>query len=760
MFEFLFQHPSTLFAKGQFTLLSPWPVWVLVLLVLSAAGGLVWYALRSRGVLPKPRALVVGALQAAMAAILLLLLWRPAISVTTLRSQQNVIAILLDDSQSMGTDEGGARRIEQAVRGLEGGVLDRLRDRFQIRLYRFGGGLERLEKLEEASATASASRLGAALRETLAETATLPLGAIVALTDGADTSSGIDRETIAQIRGRKIPVHTVGYGREVISPDLEITDVVVPPRTLADSRLSAEVVFRQNGLAGKKTKLTIREGGQRGGPDGKVASGRILLTREVTLKADGQPQAETISFQAGSAGAKSFHFSFDPVPGERNELNNSLQRLVNVEGEKPRILYFEGEPRWEFKFIRRAIDEDRGIQLVTILRTTQNKIYRQGILDPTELEAGFPARAEDLFQYSGLIFGSVDAAAFSPEQQELIREFANRRGGGVLFLGGRSALSDGGWDASALAELLPVRLADRTGTFHREQATLELTPQGREHLITRLLEDPIRNAERWKQMPALADYQETGPPKPGALVLAEVAAQGRRQPLLAVQRYGRGRTALFATGGSWRWQMSQDLADRTHEDFWQQLLRWLVAETPGQVNGTTPRPVLSDESVVRLRAEVRDKEYSAVSDARVEARIVGPGGVAASIDLAPDPMEDGIYLGEWAADPTGAYVAEVLVRRGEEDAGRDVVMFHREDGVAEHFRVEQNKELLRNLSEQTGGRYYEADEIGRLPDDIEFSEAGLTARQTLDLWNMPAVFLLLLALRGAEWFVRRRWGVI
>ncbi len=96
-----------------------------------------------------------------------------------------------------------------------------------------------------------------------------------------------------------------------------------------------------------------------------------------------------------------------------------------------------------------------------MLRTTENKIYRQGIDDPNELADGFPSQPEDLFGYQGLIIGSVEAGYFTPAQQDLIQQFVDRRGGGLLFLGGRFALADGGWGGSSLADLLPVILPDR-----------------------------------------------------------------------------------------------------------------------------------------------------------------------------------------------------------------------------------------------------------------------------------------------------------
>jgi hypothetical protein len=201
-------------------------------------------------------------------------------------------------------------------------------------------------------------------------------------------------------------------------------------------------------------------------------------------------------FNAGAAGPRNLQYLVEPLAGEENRENNGVTRLLNVESRKPRILYIEGEPKWEFKFIRRASEEDKNLELVTMLRTTQNKIYRQGIANPHELEDGFPAKAEDLFAYQGLIVGGVEAGYFTSAQQELIREFANRRGGGVLFLAGRSGLSDGGYPQSGLAEMLPVRLPDSRSTFHRGTVAFDLTTAGRDNVICRLEESAERRCRR------------------------------------------------------------------------------------------------------------------------------------------------------------------------------------------------------------------------------------------------------------------------
>ena len=430
-------------------------------------------------------------------------------------------------------------------------------------------------------------------------------------------------------------------------------DVSAPARALPQSRVSARVAIRQHGFAGSRVKLMVRE------------NDHPIAQQEVVLKPDAD-QSETILFNAGAAGAHSFEIGIEPQQGEQNKQNNVVVRLVNVGEKKMRILYLEGEPRWEFKFIRRAVEDDPSVEVFTILRTTQNKTYRQsstGVVNEHELENGFPTKPEELFKYDGLVIGSVEATSFSNEQQAMIRDFADKRGGGVLFLAGRFSLSDGSYAKTPMAEMMPLRLAPDK-TWNRDFATATLTNAGKESVITRIEEGRDPNIARWLKMPQVANYAVMGTPKPGAEVLMDVAEAGHRPtPLLAIQNYGHGRVGVFATGGSWRWKMLQDHTDRTHAIFWQQLLRWMVNETPGQVLASTPHQVLADDTNVPLRVSVRDKNYETVSGATVQTTVVRPDGGSDVMDLKPDPLEPGTYTGRYTADKPGTYVAETIARQ-------------------------------------------------------------------------------------------------
>src|SRR5579884_2252371 len=228
MFEFLFKYPVTVFSKGTFVLVGGWPLWLLGLLIVAAAAGVGFFIWQRRNRISPSvrgvRTVAVWLLQTALLALILVLLWQPAMSVATLKPQQNIVAVVVDDSHSMSTEEDGSSRIQKAVRTLNSGLLKNLGEKFQVRLYRLGDRLERVAKVDDLKATAPATHIGPNLKDLLADAATLPVGAIVFLSDGADNSGGIDLATISEIRRQHIPVHTIGFGKERFDHDIELSE--------------------------------------------------------------------------------------------------------------------------------------------------------------------------------------------------------------------------------------------------------------------------------------------------------------------------------------------------------------------------------------------------------------------------------------------------------------------------------------------------------------------------------------------------------
>jgi hypothetical protein len=186
----------------------------------------------------------------------------------------------------------------------------------------------------------------------------------------------------------------------------------------------------------------------------------------------------------------------------------------------------------------------------------------------------------------------------------------------------------------------------------------------------------------------------------------------------------------------------------------------MSADSPGPVTITSDRSLYADDPRIELRAEVRTKEYDAANNAIVTATVTADDGTASVVEMHPSTEEQGIYLAEVTATKAGAYRIEAQAFLGDDSLGAGALHVRREDGVAEDFHPVQNRELLTRLAEQTGGQYWTVDNLSGLPEQIRFSDAGITAREILDLWDMPFLFLLLLALKGCEWMLRRQWGVI
>src|SRR5579863_1511519 len=324
MLQFLFKYPLPVFTKGRFVFLSAWPAWLLPVVIVLASCGLALLIRKRRSEAPPKvrgwRGWAIWGMQSGLLALLLVLLWQPAITIGELSSHQNIIAVVVDDSKSMAvSDSNGRAREAAAVAALNGGMLAGLQNRFQTRLYRLDGGLQRVESTQGMAPCGDATHFDDGLKQLLADTSDLPLGAIVLMTDGSQNSSGLGGsgmapDTMQALRNRRIPVHTVGFGREELTHDVEIEDVGLAEKAFADSRIAATVSLLQHGYVGEKATLTVRDGD------------KLLASREISLGPGGRLQPETVFFPAGAAGAKSLTFRVEPLAGEENLANNSVSR--------------------------------------------------------------------------------------------------------------------------------------------------------------------------------------------------------------------------------------------------------------------------------------------------------------------------------------------------------------------------------------------------------------------------------------------------
>jgi uncharacterized membrane protein len=584
------------------------------------------------------------------------------------------------------------------------------------------------------------------------ELASVPLSGLVVVTDGADNGrAGEIEDVIAALKSRSIPVFTVGVGRERFDKDVELVRVDVPSAVLEGTSVTAEVRVAQRGLGGAKVQLLVED------------AGRVVQSQEIRLPEEGESGAARVHLTASEAGPRAFRFRIAAQPGEAVVQNNRQDVLIEVADRREKILYLEGEPRFELKFARRAVEGDRNLQLVCLQRTSQNKFLRLDVDDADELAGGFPRTREELFRYRGIVLGSVEAGFFTADQLRMIAEFVSQRGGGLLALGGRHSFAEGGYAQTPLADVLPVVLEDKAAPAFSAELKVEPTPFGMAHGVTQLAATEEESAAAWKKLPAVTTLNPVRRTRPGAVTLLTGRADGVAAPqvVLAHQRYGAGKSLAFTANDSWLWQMHADipLDDRTHENLWRQLLRWLVGGVPGQVEAAVSPPRTAPGSPVTITATVSDDTYLHVNDARVVAHVTGPGGEVREVPLEWTVGRDGEYRATFQARDAGRHAVRVEAKRADRVLGSDEVHVEAGDLDTEYFGAEMRRPFLERIAKETGGRFYTPETAQRLPDDLTYSGGGATVQEEKPLWDMPIVFLATVGLLSSEWAYRKRRGL-
>ncbi|MBX2881035.1 MAG: hypothetical protein KTR32_13920 [Granulosicoccus sp.] len=769
MFEFLFNYPVAAWRDAMLVFDTGWSITALGIAAVIMLIVIIVSLLRQP--LSVGRRLLTGALQALAGVVLLLMLWQPALMVKGTEKGENTVAWVLDSSGSMSIEDVLRSRVstQQSSSRYDAGVnlIESLaagdEADFEASLYAIGDDLTTMDSIAAYANVARSQRteLASGIDTLLATVSDNALAAVVLISDGSDNSDMIDAQWWQSVAASGVPIHTVGVGKLQETDDLQLTDVSLPATAVPDAVVNARLRITHTTAGSARIR---------------VFSGETLLVAEDLILPDGVSSSDhEVNVPTGNSGIRSLVFKIEPQDDavdaglltDPNLENNRQPRILKVADDPQRILYVEGEPRWEYKFLRRALSEQPAVELVSLLRTSANKFYRQGVRDPSELADGFPQTRELLFEYDAIIIGSLEAAELSTAQQSALRDFVSIRGGSLLLIGGRHGLADGGWGRSVSSAALPVSLDSSVNarTFERARNLVRPTLAGYRTRWLKLAPEETANVSAWKELPALADIQDVGSVKPGAVVLLEResgAGDGQTfEPLLVSQRYGRGKSLVFGTSGTWRWQMGMPSEDKKHENFWQQLAAMLVDEVVPRIAIQSSQPVYRDVDSVALSVTAYNADYSALEQAMLPIKLTRPDGSIESLELAADPVRPGHYEGRVASLEDGPYQISAQSPLGGESAAGGLAnaehWWIRESGSAERFDTEQQRGFLERLADVTGGNYLAYEDNEQLNQFLAQKNAALVRELRLPLWNMPFFFLILFAAKSVEWLLRLRW---
>lgn len=729
------------------------PLWVLPIV----AAAIIALAIRTYAGVPvagwRRRTLV--ALRAVTLVALALFLMRPVL-VRHLPPAGRVLPVLVDASRSMGIVEAGLSRFERAVALVSGPLRVAFND-YQLEVLELRNDVGPLDSGRHASG--DTSDLSSALAVVRDRYRGRSIPGIVLISDGVDTG-----DPDAAGAPTEIPVFPIAMGETAAVRDQEVLSVDLDPEALPGSsvQLSASVVAHGYG----RDPIDVR----------LLASGRPIDVRRVVPAADGLPVS--LTFDLPPAAQEPVLYTVDlPVrPDEAVTENNSRRALVQPIGRRRRVLFLEGAPGYEHGFLSRAWATDPYLDVDIVVRKGQNDhgaptFYVQAAGSRAQaIASGIPADPSALYAYDAVVLGNATRDLLAPAELNALDAFVSQRGGGLLVLGGRSFAPDG-VGAGPLGAMLPVGAGH--GVFDAARAAwrpsdapnkLTLTADGERHAMLRLASSMADSERRWAEAPALGAVAPVGALRPGAQALAAVTSGGVRRPLIAVQRYGEGRSMVFAGEASWRWKMLRPANDHLYEVFWRQAARWLSAPAPDPVAIDVEPDVRPDTPSI-LGVLVRDERFRPVSDASIELVVRDGRGRDDVITATLADAARGRYTAIWQPTDRGLFhVTAKVVRPGTARSGVASSITATRDLLSGGADLETadprvHADVLARLAERTGGQVGRIDDLASLARALDARADSASTVTVRELWHGPWTFVLVVALLGTEWMLRRRWGL-
>jgi hypothetical protein len=755
--ELGFGSPGAVF--GWTASISPW-VWVLV--ILAAVGLAVLAYARTR--LPAGARVAAGGLRAVLLLSLVALALGPRLERPRTRVERDRVLYLVDRSASMTIADGVGATRDDRMRAL---IADRL-DVFgavaegkDARWYAFGSGVAPLRAWESGvpllpAADEPGTRLGGALASVLSENAGHPVSAVVVFSDGRSTDD-LDDAALAPFRQASVPVIAVPLGSASQAPDIAVESATAPSVAFVDDTVPVRVGLVAGEIApARPGRIEVID----------AATGVTLESADLTAD-DLARGAATVPVRMDSAGEQEWTVRYVPDGPDLSPANNESTLAIRFVDEPIRVLYLDGSPRWERRYLKNLLIREDSIDSSCLILAADRRFQQAGDTVLASLpidEAGWDA-------FDLIIIGDMRSDLLGERAVEAVRTQVGERGTGLLWLAGPSATPQT-WGATALGDLLPVRLSDAVAPLETwaEPVVIGSTPLADRLGLFRDLfdgggvDDPEAGWSRLRWSLRIDGSRI----KASAETLAAARPVGdlsEPSSLVTAMRYGAGRTALVATDEVWRWRYGR--GEAFTERFWLPLIRHLARPRLASLgSGVTLAPSASLVTVgqrVVVELAITDRTVAASTPPRLSAVASPEGGVAALGGAIPFTMTREDAAGEGPARYRGAFTP--LRPGGYEirltDAGvLPVSPASRIDAVAENDELrspQTDHPALAALAEATGGRTLRPDDLEALPDALPNRRVIVPlAPEVRTLWDHWAPLTLLLMIAGAEWVIRRR----
>lgn len=698
---------------------------------------------------------------------------------------KGTLVLLVDASQSMGiTDRKGdagadaaiaavigtapekvtrAEQVQRALANEQVAFIKDLSGSFAVEAYTFGqsqaiaplelttgdpaGPLAKLAKPSD-----PATQLGGALRDTARRLKGRKIDGVVVFSDGGWNRG---EEPLPAAEDLNAPVFTIGVGQPR-TRDIAVTFVSCEDVVFKGDAFPLTVRVRSSGFAGQTARLVVRQGDE--------------VVREMALELDDSSERTySVSVTPRDAGTFTFSAEVEPLADELSPDNNKRDRPgVTVVDKKIRVLLVEDSPRWETRFLTSILEADKTrIEASFLVRQADERL---AATDRRHLRS-FPATPADLRNYDVVVFGNIGVEFFTSEELTNLANFVQQEGGGVLFIAGRNRLPDA-YEGSPLANMLPVEIENQPGYSVEDELarTLktgfrpQLTAEGKRSSLTRLAPEARENDLMWEKSDMMYWRYPAVRMKSGATALATfggVPGGGRGQegePVIAMQRYGKGQVIWMGTDETWRWRSKP--GPEAHRRFWGQLIASL---SQAHLLGKTNRVQLETDKAeyvigdrAQITARLLDQDFNRRVDDQVTA-IVERGALGKEeVVLAAVKDQPGTFQGEFVPGSAGEY--RLVIKDEEDEAER---LFTAVTPRIEFDDPGMRVELLTQIANATKGRFGTLADLAELKKDLQAQEhVAEPRREERPLWNAPGIMILITLLLGLEWFFRKRWDLL
>ncbi|MBI3064448.1 MAG: hypothetical protein HYY82_05865 [Deltaproteobacteria bacterium] len=741
----------------------PW--WLIALVVLATIALLLQQFLSLKQRLPLAQSWFLVLLRAVVYGVLIFFLLGPSLIDKRAGKLRRPLTVLIDSSESMAYPASakpaaggtaGKSRLDTVREKLTAGaepLIQRLSRDYDLRLFRFGTDLEPIDAASVAQLKAQAQ--GTRLLELL-QSAAKDAGAQSAILLFSDGIANGDKKSLAGEPPLPVPIFAIGAGEAEGFTDVRIAEVRAPQFAFRGREFKLDLTVHAAGLKGKTLPLYFNRGKN------------LITTRSVTIDADPFEQKIALSFTPKEIGTHSFALDIPAQPGEQITRNNQKEFKVDVQRDKIRVLTLSGSPAWNYRFLRMAIKQDPLIELVSFvfLRTPTDSVDvpdNQLSLIPFPIDDIF---LEELKNFDVVFLDDFSHRAyFNPVYLDRVRDFV-RDGGGLAMLGGVRSFDSGGYGESALKEVLPVELDGKGGYQSSGGIRPVLTASGKAHPITRLLPDPRTNEEAWTKMPALNGLNQVRGVRGEVLLTADGAAAGA--PLLAIGRFGKGRTLALMSDDAWRWNFiaaGNRESPQNHLKLVRQMVRWLAQEPSFEQVQLRAIASARPGEKIAIKLRVLKDDFLPTSQASVQLRVIGPEGEP-SLVLASADAEEGEYTGEYTPTREGTYRVEAEAGLTGKPLGKDRTSFSVAYGYGEIDDGLPRMDLLKQLAATSQGEFFLLSDwneksLEKIAAKIEsHAPAQISEQRQTRLWSTLWPFSILLALLSVEWWMRRKWGLI